>query len=327
MANFRALQPMRTFLALSLTLISFTFSGKAQKSSTATIRHFSGKIDQYPIEMTISSYAENDSVAGSYYYVKSGSNRYIDLKGTLKNNILDLTESTFQVKNNKLITTISGQFSMQMSADWGLKGSWSNVKGDKKLNVSLNCLENNRSYNPLKNKYKFQQYTINKSTVSYPNWKIDKIKGLDIYNDKGVLIQSLTGFDEFIYERKAEVELEDLNFDGLPDLKIQTYLPEQTKGDIAYLYFLYHPVQKKYIRNPQLEELGVLGFDAKKKLVLKDYADGSGNESTHTFKWLNNKIYLIKTESVFENDDQTHYEEYRIIGNKSVKVKSYKNKG
>jgi hypothetical protein len=141
------------------------------------------------------------------------------------------------------------------------------------------------------------------------------------------LIQSLKGFDEYIYERTAELELEDLNFDGLLDLKIQTYLPEQTKGDIAYLYYLYHQIQKKYIRNAELEELEVLSFDAKNKLIEKNYADGSGNESTHTYKWMDGKFYLVKKEINYENDDATYYEEYKIINKKSVKVKSYKSKG
>jgi hypothetical protein len=318
---------MRITSSLLLTLTFFVLTGQAQKSSIVITRHFSGKIDKYPIEMTITSYPGKDSISGSYYYTKSGSNNAINLKGTLNNNTLTLTEFNYTVKNKELITNITGYLNLEMGENWELAGVWANAKADKKLAASLTCLENKQAYNPVKNRYKFSQYTIDKSTVNYPGWKIDKIKGLDIFNEKGSLIQSLKGFDEYIYERTAELELEDLNFDGLLDLKIQTYLPEQTKGDIAYLYYLYHQIQKKYIRNAELEELEVLSFDAKNKLIEKNYADGSGNESTHTYKWMDGKFYLVKKEINYENDDATYYEEYKIINKKSVKVKSYKSKG
>ena len=304
---------MRITTYLLLTLSFFVLKGQAQKSSVAIIRNFSGKIDKYPIEMTVTTYAGKDSVSGSYYYTKNGRDNTIHLKGTLNNTTLTLTEFNYTVKNKKLVTNITGHLNLEMDGNWGLKGAWTNAKADKKLAASLICLENKQAYNPLKNRFKFSQYTIDKSTTTYPDWKMDKIKGLDIFTEKGTLIQSLKGFDEYVSDRTAEAELEDLNFDGILDLKIQTYLPEQTKGDLSYLYFIYHPVQKKYIRNPELEALDVLSFDAKNKHILKNYADGSGNESTHTFKWLNGKFYLIKKVSDFEDGRPTEYEEYKII--------------
>lgn len=312
---------MRITTYLLLTLSFFVLKGQAQKSSVAIIRNFSGKIDKYPIEMTVTTYAGKDSVSGSYYYTKNGRDNTIHLKGTLNNTTLTLTEFNYTVKNKKLVTNITGHLNLEMDGNWGLKGAWTNAKADKKLAASLICLENKQAYNPLKNRFKFLQYTIDKSTTTYPDWKMDKIKGLDIFTEKGTLIQSLKGFDEYVSDRTAEAELEDLNFDGILDLKIQTYLPEQTKGDLSYLYFIYHPVQKKYIRNPELEALDVLSFDAKNKHILKNYADGSGNESTHTFKWLNGKFYLIKKVSDFEDGRPTEYEEYKIINKKSVLIK------
>ena len=312
---------MRITTYLLLTLSFFVLKGQAQKSSVAIIRNFSGKIDKYLIEMTVTTCAGKDSVSGSYYYTKNGRDNTIHLKGTLNNTTLTLTEFNYTVKNKKLVTNITGHLNLEMDGNWGLKGVWTNAKADKKLAASLICLENKQAYNPLKNRFKFSQYTIDKSTTTYPDWKMDKIKGLDIFTEKGTLIQSLKGFDEYVSDRTAEAELEDLNFDGILDLKIQTYLPEQTKGDLSYLYFIYHPVQKKYIRNPELEALDVLSFDAKNKLILKNYADGSGNESTHTFKWLNGKFYLIKKVSDFEDGRPTEYEEYKIINKKSVLIK------
>lgn len=312
---------MRITTYLLLTLSFFVLKGQAQKSSVAIIRNFSGKIDKYPIEMTVTTYSGKDSVSGSYYYTKNGRDNNIHLKGTLNNTTLTLTEFNYTVKNKKLVTNITGHLNLEMDGNWGLKGVWTNAKADKKLAASLICLENKQAYNPLKNRFKFSQYTIDKSTATYPDWKMDKIKGLDIFTEKGTLIQSLKGFDEYVSDRTAEAELEDLNFDGILDLKIQTYLPEQTKGDLSYLYFIYHPVQKKYIRNPELEALDVLSFDAKNKHILKNYADGSGNESTHTFKWLNGKFYLIKKVSDFEDGRPTEHEEYKIINKKSVLIK------
>lgn len=73
----------------------------AQKTVVTTFLNFTGKIDKYPIEMTIGFEKGKDSVYGEYYYLKSGKNKNIYIKGVFKENEINLVETTY-------ITTKSG---------------------------------------------------------------------------------------------------------------------------------------------------------------------------------------------------------------------------
>lgn len=310
---------MKKFIFL-LLFSQITF---AQKTIVKTILHFSGKIDKYPIEMTVEFIHGKDSVSGSYYYVKSGKDRSIFTNGILKNGEIKLEETAYTSTKTGNVAKKTGSFLLQLNKQYGLSGIWENNKKDKKFDVTLTCLEDLTSFNPKNYSYKLNQYkgkAENTNGELADNFLISK---LDIYNSKKEIVQTLSRFNKVIYEKDGQVELEDLNFDGLLDIKIPIYFPDRIKYDGGFLYFVYDKTKKQFIRNIKLEELEYLFFDQKNKEFIKYQADGSGNETDEHYKWLNNNFYLIKKVESFEDNDKTTYTEYEIKNNKSVKVKEY----
>lgn len=305
--------------------ILFIFSqiAFAQKTIVKTFLHFSGKIDKYPIEMTIEFHQGEDSISGSYYYLKNGKDTSISLKGISKNKEINFIETTYKPTKKGNIPQKTGSFTLSFNTNQELNGKWQNDKNDKQLNVTLVCLENLSAFNPQDYSYKLNQYqgkAENTTGELADNYLISK---LEIYNSKKEKFQTLSGFNKVIYQKDGEVELEDLNFDGLLDIKIPIYFPERTKYDGSFLYFVYDKTKKQFIRNTKLEELEYLFFDQKNKEFVKYEADGRGNESDFYYKWSNGNFYLIRKAQSFEDSDKTLYTEYQIKNNKSVKIKEY----
>ncbi|KQB37418.1 hypothetical protein RC62_2584 [Flavobacterium aquidurense] len=273
--------------------------------------------------MTIEFIQGKDSVSGSYYYVKSGKDRSIFTNGILKNGEIKLEETAYTSTKTGNVTKKTGSFLLQLNNQYGLTGIWENDKKDKKLDVNLICLEDLSSFNPKNYSYKLNQYkgkAENMNGELADNFLISK---LDISNSKKEIVQTLSRFNKVIYEKDGQVELEDLNFDGLLDIKIPIYFPDRIKYDGGFLYYIYDKTKKQFIRNIKLEELEYLFFDQKNKEFVKYQADGSGNETDEHYKWLNNNFYLIKKVESFEDNEKTTYTEYEIKNNKSVKVKEY----
>ncbi|WP_281234417.1 XAC2610-related protein [Flavobacterium gelatinilyticum] len=296
----------------------------AQKTSVKTILHFSGKIDKYPIEMTVEFRQGNDSVYGSYYYAKSGKSNYIFLDGTFKNNKLNLVETTYISGKNGNVPTKTGSFSLDLNSNYELNGNWQNAKKDKQLITALTCIEDLHSFNPKNYNYKLNQYKGQAETYTNEFREYTLINRLDIFNSKKEKIQTLSGFEKVLYDNTAEVELEDLNFDGLLDIKIPVYFPDRIKYDGSFLYYIYDQSKNQFVRNTKLEKLEYLSFDQKNKEFEKGEADGRGNESSHYYKWSGNNFYLIREQISYEDSDKTTYIEYQIKNGKSVKVKEYK---
>lgn len=306
-----------------LILFAISQIAFAQKTIVKTSLHFSGKIDKYPIEMTIEFIQGQDSVSGSYYYLKNSKSMPIFTKGIYKANEIKLDETTYTATKKGNVPAKTGSFVLQLDNEYKLSGIWQNVKKDKKFDATLTCLEDLSSFNPKNYSYKLNQY---KGKAENINGKLDDnflISKLDIYNSKKEKVQTISGFNKAIYEKDGTVELEDLNFDGLLDIKIPIYFPDRIKYDNGYLYFVYDKAKRQFIRNTKLEELEYLNFDQKNKEFIKYEADGSGNEIDSYYKWSNNNFYLIKKVESFEDNDKTTYTEYEIKNSKSVKVKEY----
>lgn len=295
----------------------------AQKTSVTTVLNFSGKIDKYPIELTVNVSQVKDSVYGSYYYTKNGKDMSISLKGILKNEEIKLIETSYVSTKKGNVAKNTGSFSLQLKSNYELNGIWQNEKRDKQFDVTLHCLENLAEFNPKNYTYKFNIYkgkveNFNNQLSDY--YMIDR---LDIYNSKKEKIQTLSGFKNALSDNIGQVELEDINFDGLLDIKIYIYFPDRIRDDGSFLYYIYDKTKKEFVRNTKLEKLEYLFFDAKNKEFVRYEADGSGNEHDMYYKWSNNNFYLIREVKAFEDSSKTLYTEYQIKNNKSVKVKEY----
>ncbi|MBP4137644.1 XAC2610-related protein [Flavobacterium geliluteum] len=308
-----------------LILLLFTWSQTtfAQKTTITTFLHFTGKIAQYPIVMTVGFEKGKDTVYGEYYYLKSGKNKNIYTKGTFNQGKIKLEETTYVTSKGKTNPQKTGSFSLHINNQYELIGTWQNEKKDKQFNVTLTCLENLSAFDPKNFSFKLNQYKGKTEGYDGELQEQDLINRLEIFNSKKEKIQTLSGFNEAVYDQTGEIEFEDLNFDGVLDLKIAIYFPNRIKYDGSFMYFIYDKAKGQFVRNLKLEELEYLTFDQVNKEFVKMLADGSGNESDSYYKWSNNNFYLIRKVENFEDKDKTFYTEYQIKNNQSVKFKEY----
>lgn len=297
----------------------------AQQTKLIMVLNYSGKIDQFSTYTCLNITKGKDSVEGEYYYAKKGSANKISLSGIYAKNKLKLTESSYSIKSKKFITT--GYFNLNFYNESSIcSGTWQNSDKSKSLPVNLTLTENIKSSAMIDYTYNLIQYKGKYTAYNGDLNDANKIKGLQIFKNK-VLQQTIIGFDEVIYDKnRAEVILQDLNFDGILDLKIPIYYPDRTKYDGSYLYFIYNPTTKKFIRNKILEDLEMVDFISADKTILKYDADGRGNEGTKYFKWVNKNLLLIKEERVFEDKPYTEISDYKIVNGKSVFIKKTRSK-
>lgn len=313
---------MKKMLVMLLITFSF-FEIKAQEAKIISIINFTGSIDKYPIEMRLEINQKSDSVAGEYYYKKNGNTQKIMLEGMLKDGELNLQENTFNIAKRKYETT--GNFKLNYIDQISLNGTWQkSAKNTLYLTVKLAAKENLKAFNP--SNYIFQ-YARNRAKLDYI--PADAQYYFDLVSLKVFINKSMrwmfTDFED-VYTKEAEIILEDLNFDGYLDFKVPIYYPGLAKGDYSYRYFIYYPEKRGFIQNTQLNEMGVVFFDAVRREAQIIDADGSGNEGTKYFSWQNEKLFLIKEERVYENDIYTHITSYKIENGKSVLVKTEKKK-
>ncbi|MCD2425350.1 hypothetical protein LQ567_21380 [Niabella pedocola] len=311
---------MKKQYLLLLLLFAGHLSG-AQKTSVYTWAHYSGTIGSYPVEVKIRSTKNADSVWGEYYYKKQGSAASIYLDGTTKAGGAQLREHAYNRQLQKHEQT--GTFVLNSIGSNMLTGTWTDIH-ERTLPVQLRRIENDfinelQQWDIRLQLYKGQVENAGGSLQTYT-----RANKLIIYDPVTKSTRLLSGFDEVLYHNYGEIELEDLNFDRYPDLKIPIYFPQAVKNDGAYLYFIYHPERRQFVLNNALNELGYLDFNASTKEFRKSDADGRGNEGDAYYKWVNNKFYMVREVRSYEDSPQVFYTEYTIRNGQSIKTKTYK---
>lgn len=262
-----------------------------------TTASYKGTVGRYPIAMQLQQRRQSDTLNGSYYYLRNGREKPISLTGVLRHPTV-LTEKVTIEKNGKYVWETTGRFSVTapLLATGKLSGKWMNIKTGNHLPVQLQLLATAEDaplffdYELVIHKEKF----INLSQQEDVRYKAIALKIIQ----EGKVLQTLSGFDEFI-GGEPEVELEDLNFDGHFDIKIPISFPDRAKYDSSFLYFIYTPSTKKFIRHQQLTDLEYLFFDPVKKLVYK-YGEGPDGFVINYYKWRDNQVYLHHTEKAPE---------------------------
>ena len=310
-------------LMLWLCTLVGNIAAYAQQAVVISNINFSGTIGKYPVEMNLQINQKSDSVSGEYYYTKTGNLQQILLEGMLKDGVLNLRESVYNDKKGYYEKT--GSFSLTYLDQVNLNGSWQKpIKNAPSLTVKLVARENLKVFNPASYVFQFNRNRVKLDYIPADAQYYFDLQSLKIFVNKSMR-WAFVDFDD-VFTKEAQIELQDLNFDGYLDFKLPIYYPGVAKGDYSYRYFIYHPDKLGFIQHQQLNEMGVVFFNAVKKQAETIDADGSGNEGTQYYKWQNGKFHLIKEERVYENDPYTHYSYYKIENGKSVLVKKEKKK-
>ncbi|WP_114789485.1 hypothetical protein U0035_08060 [Niabella yanshanensis] len=278
---------------IKLILVAGMYTAANGQTCITTTASYKGTVGSYPIAMQIQQKRRNDTLNGSYYYLRSGREKAIDLRGLLRHPTL-LTERVSVEKNGKYSWETTGRFSIvaPLLATGKLNGNWTNTKTGKQLPVQLELLTVAEDA-PVFYDYELvihQEKIINLSEQEEHRYKTTALKIIQ----EGRILQTLSGFNEFI-GNSPEVELEDLNFDGHLDIKIPISFPDRTKYDGSFLYFIYNASTQKFVRHQQLIDLEYLFFDPVKKEIYR-YDQGPEDFVINCYKWRGNEVYLHRTE-------------------------------
>ncbi|RZL36018.1 MAG: hypothetical protein EOP00_29850 [Pedobacter sp.] len=312
-------------ILIGIFLISCFKLSFSQKANKITVLNFSGVIANYPVEMRLEFSERNDSIQGAYYYKRSGFDKKIYLQGTIVNGYVTLTENAYNQNKKKFEDT--GYFNLSYQ-NGSLSGSWQKTPDATKEKILFTILVRREDLSALNlSEYQFiftrKPYNY-KYTEDYTK-TYHQLLSLDIKKNN-VTKWLLKGFNEESLMTDNDIILEDINFDGLVDIKIPINFPGRTKSDFGFLYFIYNRSSNNFIQNQQLNDLEFVESNTAKKEILKYDADGNGNEGTKFYKWQNRKLYLVREERVYENDVYTHYTEYGFLNGKNVVTKTYKKK-
>lgn len=244
---------------------------------------YSGKIGTLPIELALDA-SSDDAVEGTYLYTKFGTP--IELRGSLKNKVLTLTETDGHGKATARLT-IPAFASSQPT----LAGTWQNLATGQKLPLALT-----------------QQFVLSPGqdttltcellqTAALPTcyFKVAansyaSISSVKLYEKKtGRLVQQLKADCELRGLRSVSVG--DFNFDGLADFAVfeQGFAGPNT----ASLYFLYNPATKRYV--PSGFSGTSLQFDAKTKRIHESNSCCAGSSvQNNVYKVVNNRMVLVE---------------------------------
>ncbi|WP_143160050.1 XAC2610-related protein [Chitinophaga jiangningensis] len=265
---------------------------QAQTITTVTY-NYTGAVSKYPIEMQLLISSNTDTLTGEYYYTRNGRDARLDLSGIRTGqDSLFLTEKNFRVRDAKGKSLVTGNF--LLAGIDSLSGKWTNAKTGTTLQVTGTLRENLQWLRPSDYDFRLRTYKGQMENAGGNTSTYTKTNLLDVYY-KGKLLQSLSGFDQALYDHRAEVILEDLNFDGYFDVKVPIYFPDRAKYDGSFLYFLFNKYTHKFEANQQLNDLEYLTFDAVKKEFYRYDQDADGFIINY-YKWSSGEAYRVRTE-------------------------------
>ena len=133
--------------------------------------------------------------------------------------------------------------------------------------------------------------------------------------------QTLDGFVADV-QANEEVITEDLNFDGIPDVRLMQFAP--IEESITFFYWLYDVNQGKFVRNTELEEQVLSpAVDLENKQLISQWRKKDGSYGADYFEFQNNNsIKLVKKESNIPHDDTTYLKRIEELSNGTLIVVS-----
>ena len=108
--------------------------------------------------------------------------------------------------------------------------------------------------------------------------------------------QTLDGFVADV-QTNEEVIVEDLNFDGISDIRLMQFAP--IEESVTFFYWLYDVGKGEFVRNIQLEEQVLSpAVDVENKQLVSQWRKKDGSYGADYFEFQNNQhIKLVKKES------------------------------
>ena len=133
--------------------------------------------------------------------------------------------------------------------------------------------------------------TFEFKTIGEPDSnKMKKVTSIQVLN-KGQIHQILEGFESEVQENE-DVIVEDLNFDGYPDIRLLQYLP--ATPNIPYYYWLYDNNSDKYVRNTEMEKITSPALDMNNQYILSQWSKSRTLVGTDYYQFKGHQLIFIK---------------------------------
>ena len=133
------------------------------------------------------------------------------------------------------------------------------------------------------------------------------------------IYQTLDGFVADV-QANEEVIIEDLNFDGIPDIRLMQFAP--IEESITFFYWLYDSGQGQFIRSTQLEEQ-ILSptVDLENKQLVSQWRKKDGSYGADYFEFISALgIKLVKKESNTPHEKTKYLKKVEVLNNDVLTV-------
>lgn len=143
-------------------------------------------------------------------------------------------------------------------------------------------------------------------------------------NDNNSLIQEILVSQARTWDsEKFGVYIEDINFDGYKDIRVQADTP--AGANVPYYYWLWDNNKSKYIQNKDLEVVTSPTINPVNKEIVSNNRGSAAEYTQSEYKFINEKLTLIKEiEQVADPDKNVwHITVKELVGNEMKVTKTY----
>jgi hypothetical protein len=142
-----------------------------------------------------------------------------------------------------------------------------------------------------------------------------------VVKGKNTVYQTLEGFVADV-QANEEVIVEDLNFDGIPDIRLMQFAP--IEESITFFYWLYDKGQGKFVRNTALEQQVLSpAVDLENKQLVSQWRQKDGSYGADYFEFSSSsKIKLVKKESNIPYQGTMYLKKIEVLKNNTLQVVS-----
>jgi hypothetical protein len=283
---------MKAALIVVLLALPVTLAHAAGASIPAYSALYVGTIGGHRVTVEIDRFA--DHLSGHYHYGNNGKHP-IALNGTISGDTFDATETV----GGKTTGLWHGTLTAGTIA-----GSWSSPDKKKTLPLRAASAPAGKAFpydirvvladgvDPAK--VIANQLKPDACDTDQKDMQITAIELVD--PESGRLAQTL-GQDvpDILSQGTCKLFmpiLEDMNFDGWPDLRIARFLP--AAPNVPYAAWLYDPASRKLVFNDDLSNIVEPSFDAKAKRVTSSARDSCCAYTTEVYAWQGRSLRLVE---------------------------------
>lgn len=115
---------------------------------------------------------------------------------------------------------------------------------------------------------------------------------IEVYNGKKIVQEITFNNTETLDTESLGIIIEDMNFDGYKDLRIQQFTP--ASPNIPYYYWLWDTKTAQFISNKKLAEITAPEFNQQNKTIKSYVRDGAATHYELTYKYIRGIPTLVK---------------------------------